>query len=63
MSDKLYTQAELTEKLAGMREIAAHLAEITIAILPHGGDYRAEEVNELLARQREIIAKRIREAM
>lgn len=41
-------------------EKLAHLAEITIKVLPHGGTYSASEVNELLARQREIIAERIR---
>ena len=41
-------------------EELAHLAEITIVVLPHGGTYKAEEVNELLAKQRTLIAERLR---
>jgi hypothetical protein len=38
----------------------ADIAEITIVYPPHDGTYTFGEVNELLARQRQIIADRIR---
>lgn len=42
-------------------ERIAHLAEICIVPLEHGGTYKAEEVNQLLARQRLFISGKIRQ--
>ena len=42
------------------KEVAAHLAEITITVAPVQASFTPEEVNQLLGRQRQAIADRIR---
>ena len=42
------------------KELAAHLAETTIFLAPVQKTHTAEQVSEYLAKQRQLIANRIR---